>query len=99
MLQLELSSLRLTTLHSGSSPALPFTYWGYLLSACTRMFNFQLNAHLKFMVYGHKQTYVRILQWSHASVELTQARPNQVGKPWQWGTRLFDKNAIHVLNN
>ena len=34
------------------------------------------------MVYGLKQTYARILQCSHASVELAQARPNQVGKAW-----------------
>ena len=50
------------------------------------------------MVYGRKQTYARILQWSRASVELAQARPNQVGKAWEWGTRLFDKNGIHLMD-
>ena len=35
-------------------------------------------AHLKFTVYGCKQTYTRVLQCSPASVGLAQARPNYV---------------------
>ena len=48
MLKLELSSLRLPSPHSGSSPALPFTYWGYLqvhARGCS-IFGKYLNAHL-----------------------------------------------------
>ena len=57
MLQLEPSPLQLPTLHSGSSPALPFTYW---LSAqgCSSIFGKYLNAHLTFMVYGRKHRYI-----------------------------------------
>ena len=49
VLQLEVSPLRLPTLHSGSRPAL----------RCMRTFNFSGNiyAHLKFTVYGRKQEY------------------------------------------
>ena len=40
-------------------------------------FSGNIYAHLKFMVYGRKQTYTRVLQCSPASVGLAQARPNK----------------------
>ena len=83
MFKLELSLLRLPMLHSGNRPALPFTYWGYLLSARGRsIFRKYLNAHLKFTVYGckHVRSYVTntLLQGSPASVWLAQAHPNNL---------------------
>ena len=39
-------------------------------------FSGNIYAHLKFTVYGRKQTYTRVLQCSPASVGLAQARPN-----------------------
>ena len=49
--KLEPFPLRLSTLHSGSSPALPFTSSAQGHS----IFGKYLNAHLKFTVYGRKQ--------------------------------------------
>ena len=34
-------------------------------------------AQFKFLVYGHEQTYTRVLKCSSASVGLAQARPNK----------------------
>ena len=39
-------------------------------------FSGNIYAHLKYMVYGRKQTYIRLVQRSPASVGLAQARPN-----------------------
>ena len=72
--KLEPSPLRLSTLHSGSSPALPPSARG------RSIFGKYLNTHLKFMVYGHKQasTYVNTIpQCSPTSVGLAQAHPNK----------------------
>ena len=49
VLQLEASLLRLLMLHSGSSQALPFTYWGYLYMKCMRTpvhFSGNIHPHL-----------------------------------------------------
>ena len=57
VLQHEASPLRLPTLHSGSSPALPFTYLGYLYEVHEDVqFVGKIYVHLKFTVYGHKHT-------------------------------------------
>ena len=85
MLQLEASLLRLPSLHSGSSPAFPFTYRGYLYEVHVDVqFSGNIYAHLKFTVYGrkhtNKQTHTRVLQCSPASVGLAQARPNYFHK-------------------
>ena len=88
VIELEPSPVRLLMLHSGSSPALPFTYWGYLLSAWGRsLLEKYLNVHLKFTVYGRKHasidTYTHTL--SPASVGLTQAHPKYMYIPdTQW---------------
>ena len=68
---LELSPLRLPTLHSGSSPALP----------CTRTFNFWEIFKHAFQIYSiwpqaHKHITNALLQRSSTSVGLIQARPN-----------------------
>ena len=51
--------------------------WGPLAcsSTCTKLYPF---IQFKYSVYGwsYRQTYTRVLQCSHASVGLTQARPN-----------------------
>ena len=74
MLKLELSPLRLPTLHSGSSPALP--------CKCTRTFNFREIFKHAFKIYGiwpQAQSYTHTsAQCSPASVGIAQARPNYV---------------------
>ena len=78
MLKLELSPIRLPTLHSGSSPP----------SKCTRTFNFREKCKRAFKIYGigplaskQASTYVTntLPQCSPASVGLAQARPNNHG--------------------
>ena len=67
------------TLHSGSTVYI-YSPACYISARRRSIFGKYLNAHLKFTVYGHKQTYTRDLQCSHTSVGLTQARPNYHSK-------------------
>ena len=81
MLKLGPCPLRLPTLHSGSSPALPFTLLR-LPTKCTRTFNFREIFKHAFKIYGiwpqaNKHVHIHTLpQCSPASVGLAQAHPN-----------------------
>ena len=78
VVQLEPSPLWLPTLHFGSNPVLPFTYWGYLLSAwgCSTF------SKCAFKIYDiwpqlsiHVDTHT-LPQCSPASMGLVQTCPN-----------------------
>ena len=85
VLQLQLSPLRLPTMHSSSSPAFslvprPHGPMPIHLLRLSRhkdvQFSENIYAHLKFTIYGRKQTYTHVMQHSPASVGFTQAHPN-----------------------
>ena len=86
VLKLEPSLLRLPMLHSGSSPALPFTY-------LMRMFNFRELFKRAFKIYGiwpqaNKHITNTLPQCSPASVGLAQAHPNYAPLMVGWEDKL-----------
>ena len=88
VLKLEPSPLRLPTLHSGSSPALPFTY---LLSARGRS---------KFTVYGHKQA-CTLQTHLHNAVTLVWGSlrlPQSQALMYYWGLvmSLIPRNKVNL---
>ena len=94
MLQLEASPLRLPTLHSGSSPALPSTYWGYLHKDV--QFSKNIYANLKFMVYGRTDLQHQAAHRPYKSYTLVC---DHSGKARAWMALINASNSAHDFSS